>query len=96
MVTVLQAYALIATGVRIICTNQASRLSDVRPLTDASRSQADLRCPSQVGGGARSTVVSTQGAASVRDNIVTVFGARTAEGLQVLSAPAGAGARFEG
>jgi len=50
----------------------------------------------QVGRGARSTVVSTQGAASVRDNIVTVFGSRVADGLEPLGAEGPSGARIAG
>jgi len=49
-----------------------------------------------VGRGARSTVVSTQGAASVRDNIVTVFGSRVADGLEPLGAEGPSGARIAG
>jgi hypothetical protein len=52
--------------------------------------------PGQVGRGARSTVVSTQGAASVRDNIVTVFGSRVADGLEALGAEGPSGARIAG
>ncbi|KAK9915857.1 hypothetical protein WJX75_005272 [Coccomyxa subellipsoidea] len=59
LLTLLQAYAIIATGVRIICTNQ-------------------------VGTGPRTRIISTQGLASMRDNIVTVFGSRTAEALVAL------------
>eukprot|EP00887_Chlorella_sp_A99_P005158 scaffold40.g5158.t1 len=60
LVTLLQAYALVATGARLLCTNQA-------------------------GAGGRATVVATQGAASVRDNIVTVFGSKAAEAVEPLS-----------
>lgn len=35
----------------------------------------------QVGAAARSTVVSTQGLTALRDNIVTVFGAKTADAM---------------
>ncbi|PSC67581.1 DNA mismatch repair PMS1 isoform X3 [Micractinium conductrix] len=59
LVAVLQAYALISTGVRLVCTNQ-------------------------VGSGARTTVVNTQCGVSVRDNILTVFGSKAAEGVEPL------------
>ena len=64
----LQAYALVATGVRIIATHASSGTGG------------------GAGGGARATVVSTQGAPSVRDNVVAVFGAKAAEGLEPLPA----------
>lgn len=38
----------------------------------------------QVGTGPRTRVLSTQGLANMRDNIVTVFGSRTAEALITL------------
>ena len=38
----------------------------------------------QVGRSARTTVVATQGASTLRDNIVTVFGSRVADGLEQL------------
>jgi DNA mismatch repair protein PMS2 len=38
----------------------------------------------QVGTGPRTRIISTQGLASMRDNIVTVFGSRTAEALVAL------------
>lgn len=50
----------------------------------------------QAGNGPRSTVVSTQMTESVRDNIVTVFGSRTADGLEALEASAGGGLEFKG
>jgi DNA mismatch repair protein PMS2 len=55
----LQAYALIAKGVRIVCTNQ-------------------------VGKSGRSTVIQTQGSGSVKDNVITVFGIKTAACLEPL------------
>ncbi|KAI7836307.1 hypothetical protein COHA_009815 [Chlorella ohadii] len=59
LVGLLQAYALICTGVRLVCTNQ-------------------------VGNGARTTVVTTQGGRSIRDNILAVFGGKAAEGMEPL------------
>ncbi|PRW39172.1 mismatch repair endonuclease PMS2 [Chlorella sorokiniana] len=59
LVGLLQAYALICTGVRLVCTNQ-------------------------VGNGARTTVVSTQGGRSIRDNILAVFGGKAVEGMESL------------
>ena len=38
----------------------------------------------QVGTGPRTRMLSTQGLANMRDNIVTVFGSRTAEALVAL------------
>ena len=40
----------------------------------------------QVGSAARSTVLSSTGGATLRDNIVNIFGARLAEGLIPVSA----------
>lgn len=57
----LQAYALVARGVRLLATNQTGS----RP---------------------RATVVMTQGSPDTWDGIVTVFGPRTAAGLQPLHA----------
>ncbi|KAL2649408.1 hypothetical protein R1flu_017536 [Riccia fluitans] len=53
LLTILQAYALIGKGIKLVCSNQTGR-------------------------GGRTTVVQTQGNASVKDNIVTVFGTKTA------------------
>lgn len=59
LVSLLQAYALIATGVRLVCTNHTAA-------------------------GSRTTVVSTQGASSVRDNVIAVFGSKAAEALEAV------------
>eukprot|EP00884_Botryococcus_braunii_P005905 jgi/Botrbrau1/15315/Bobra.0319s0005.2 len=59
LLNVIQAYAVISTSVRLICTNQ-------------------------VGAGVRSTVISSQGTAALRDNIVSIFGSKTVEGLELL------------
>jgi DNA mismatch repair protein PMS2 len=64
LVALLQAYALTATKIRLVCTNHT-------------------------GSGARTVVVSTQGAASVRDNIVAVFGGKVAEAVEPLHVEAG-------
>ncbi|KAL3701529.1 hypothetical protein R1sor_019551 [Riccia sorocarpa] len=53
LLSILQAYALIAKGVKLVCSNQTGR-------------------------GGRTTVVQTQGNSSIKDNIVTVFGVKTA------------------
>ncbi|KAK9825372.1 hypothetical protein WJX81_005933 [Elliptochloris bilobata] len=71
LLAVLQAYALIATSVRIICTNH-------------------------VGRAARTTVVSTQGSPTLRENIVTVFGSRVADGLEPLIVEGPSGATISG
>jgi DNA mismatch repair protein PMS2 len=56
LVTVVQAYGLISTGVRIICTNQT-------------------------GSGARNIVMATQGAQSLKDNVVAIWGRKCADAL---------------
>jgi DNA mismatch repair protein PMS2 len=66
-----QAYALIAKGVRLVCTNQ-------------------------VGKSGRTTVVQTQGSGSVKDNIITVFGSKTATCLEPLDLLVSDGCRVEG
>ncbi|KAL3143766.1 hypothetical protein ABBQ32_003597 [Trebouxia sp. C0010 RCD-2024] len=71
LVTVLQAYALISTGVRMICTNQ-------------------------VGTAARSTVLSSTGGKTMRDNIVNVFGSKLADGLVPVDAETPGGSKLEG
>ena len=50
----------------------------------------------QVGNAGRSTVVSTQGASTLRDNLVMVFGARTTDGLEALEADGPNGAKLSG
>ncbi|CAI5465886.1 unnamed protein product [Closterium sp. Yama58-4] len=57
LVSVLQAYCVVSTGARILCTNQSGRSS------------------------ARTTVVQTAGTGSMRENIIAVFGAKAAAGL---------------
>ena len=57
LLTLLQAYALVSSGVRIVCSHQSGKT------------------------GSRSTVIHTQGNGSVRQNIATVFGAKTSSGL---------------
>lgn len=59
LVSILQAYALISTNVRIICTHQS-------------------------GNGSRNIVVNTLSAPSVRDNVVSLFGNKTAETLEAI------------
>lgn len=66
-----QAYALIAKGVRIVCTNQ-------------------------VGKSGRTTIVQTQGNGSVKDNIITVFGSKTATCLEPLNLFVSDGCHVEG
>jgi hypothetical protein len=50
----------------------------------------------QVGTGARTKVISTQGLASMRDNIITIFGSRTFEALQQLDGETADGIAIEG
>lgn len=50
----------------------------------------------QVGTAARSTVLSSTGGNSMRDNIVNVFGARLADGLVPLQAETTGGSKLEG
>ena len=50
----------------------------------------------QVGSAARSTVLSSTGGASLRDNIVNIFGARLAEGLIPVTAQTPSGTTLEG
>jgi DNA mismatch repair protein PMS2 len=57
LVTVVQAYGLISTGVRIICTNQT-------------------------GSGARNIVMATQGARTLKDNVVAIWGRKCADALE--------------
>lgn len=62
---------------------------------------ASLRCGrcsawQQVGAGARTTVVSSQGQSSVLENIVTVLGSRAAESMQPLEAAIPSGACLRG
>ncbi|CAI5481515.1 unnamed protein product [Closterium sp. Yama58-4] len=57
LVSVLQAYCVVSTHARILCTNQSGRSS------------------------ARTTVVLTAGTGSMRENIIAVFGAKAAAGL---------------
>ena len=50
----------------------------------------------QVGTAARSTVLSSTGGNSMRDNIVNVFGARLADGLVPVHAETAGGSKLEG
>lgn len=50
----------------------------------------------QVGRSARTTVVATQGSPTLRDNIVTVFGSRVADGLEQLRVDGPSGASISG
>ena len=50
----------------------------------------------QVGTGARTKVISTQGLASMRDNIVTIFGSRTFEALTPLDGNIADGLTIQG
>ena len=49
-----------------------------------------------MGTAARSTVLSSTGGKSIRDNIVNVFGSRLADGLVQLSAGTAGGSQLEG
>lgn len=54
-------------------------------------------CPAgQVGTAARSRIICTQGAASMRDNIVTIFGSRTADALVALDGSSADGVSVHG
>lgn len=56
----------------------------------------NCRTKVQVGTAARSTVLSSTGGNSMRDNIVNVFGARLADGLVPLHAGTTGGSKLEG
>lgn len=70
LLSLLQAYAIVAKGVRIVVTNQAGRAP-------------------------RSTVVHTQGGA-LKDNLVTVFGAKVMASLVPFAAELEGGVRVSG
>jgi DNA mismatch repair protein PMS2 len=53
-------------------------------------------CTNQVGKSGRTTVVQTQGSGSVKDNIITVFGTKTATCLEPLDLVVSDGCRVEG
>lgn len=53
-------------------------------------------CFHQVGSAARSTVLSSTGGKSLKDNIVNVFGSRLADGLVPVSAETAHGTRIVG
>lgn len=55
-----------------------------------------LVCTNQVGKSGRTTVVQTQGSGSVKDNIITVFGSKTAACLESLDLVVSDGCRVEG
>ena len=57
LVSLLQAYALISTGLRLVCTNQT-------------------------GSGSRTVIVTTQAAPTLRENVISLFGGKTAEALE--------------
>ena len=75
LLTLLQAYALVSSGVRIICSNQSGGKH-----------------------AARATVIHTQGNGSVRQNIATVFGAKTVQAMVPVDAEleGGVGCRLVG
>lgn len=54
LLTLMQAYALVSSGVRFLCSHQSGK------------------------SGTRVTVIHTQGSGSLKQNIATVFGAKTA------------------
>ena len=97
LLTLLQAYAIIAAGVRIICTNQVGRAGHwdtmISPRVGHPWTES---AAAQVGTGARTKVISTQGLASMRDNIVTIFGSRTFEALTPVSVEADDGLAIHG
>ncbi|WOL12195.1 DNA mismatch repair protein PMS1 isoform X1 [Canna indica] len=71
LVSLLNAYALIAKGVRFLCTNSTGK-------------------------NAKSAVVKTQGSASLKDNIITVFGISTFTCLEPLNFSISEDFRVEG
>ena len=71
LVSVLQSYALISTGLRLICTNQT-------------------------GSGSRTVIVTTQGAPTIRDNVIALFGGKTAEALEPVDIDGGDGLHIVG
>jgi DNA mismatch repair protein PMS2 len=75
LLTLLQAYALVSSGVRIICSNQSGGKH-----------------------AARATVIHTQGNGSVRQNVATVFGAKTVQAMVPVDAEleGGVGCRLVG
>ena len=75
LLTLLQAYALVSSGVRIICSNQSGGKH-----------------------AARATVIHTQGNGSVRQNVATVFGAKTIQAMVPVDAEleGGVGCRLVG
>lgn len=67
VLNVVQAYALIATHARIVCTHAPSERS------------------------AKSTLLSTQASGSIRNNIITLFGAKAAASIEAVDVPLGQG-----
>lgn len=65
--------------------------SATRCRPDTSSTGVRLICTNQVGAGARTTVVNTQGGRSVRDNILALFGGKATEGVEPLQVRAAAG-----
>jgi DNA mismatch repair protein PMS2 len=55
-----------------------------------------LVCTNQAGSGSRTVVVTTQAAPSVRDNVIALFGGKTAEALDPVDFDAGDGLRIVG
>jgi DNA mismatch repair protein PMS2 len=55
-----------------------------------------LICTNQTGSGARTVVVTTQAAPSIRDNVIALFGGKTAEALDPVDFDAGDGLRIVG
>ena len=113
LLLVVQAYALISTGVRLICSNQVQ--PSPSPLPAAATAPVRLArqqrkhcvggqvlslfrgnlwiqkhavswAPSQAGSGGRSTVIATQGSASLRDNIVSVLSSRAVDAMEPFQA----------
>eukprot|EP00803_Ostreobium_quekettii_P002809 evm.model.scf_3988EXC.1 EVM.evm.TU.scf_3988EXC.1 scf_3988EXC:5716-8547(+) len=71
LLTVVQAYAVISTRVRVLCTNHC-------------------------GQSGRSTAVSTKQDATLKDNMVVVFGSKMVEGLQAVEIEISDGCRISG
>ena len=58
--------------------------------------QLHKKACTQVGTAARSTVLSSTGGKSLKDNIVNVFGSRLADGLVPVNAETPCGSKLEG
>ena len=78
LVRVLQGYAIIATGVRLIVTNADTGGTGTGAGTDAATasSAGGKGTGKKAGGGGTLTVIGTQGSARMEDNISSVFGSK--------------------